>query len=132
MGKTTSSSSGGKKRLGWMEWLRGWMYVICEMLFQRISASHLQNPLSLPHLHDVTCIITGSTSGIGLQIARSLSLFVSRESHRVDLDFFILFIYLVFCFVVYLNPKASTESAVGLSSSSILLFPPPKVMRNWN
>ncbi|RVW52567.1 Dehydrogenase/reductase SDR family member FEY [Vitis vinifera] len=72
MGKTTSSS-GGKQGLGWMEWLRGWLYVIYEMLFQRISASHLQNPLPLPPLHDLTCIITGSTSGIGLQIARQLA-----------------------------------------------------------
>lgn len=62
-----------KHSLGWIEWLRGWFYVIYEMLFQRIMASHLQNPLPLPPLNDLTCIITGSTSGIGLEIARQLA-----------------------------------------------------------
>lgn len=85
--ETTSSSSSssspsgaellnkGKKKeaLGWMEWLRGWFYVIYEMLFQRILASHLQNPLPLPPVNDLTCIVTGSTSGIGREIARQLA-----------------------------------------------------------
>ncbi|KAK6942182.1 Short-chain dehydrogenase/reductase SDR [Dillenia turbinata] len=62
-----------KEGLGWMEWLRGWMYLIYEMLFQRIMASHLHNPMPLPPLHDFTFIITGSTSGIGLEIARQLA-----------------------------------------------------------
>ncbi|KAG5229674.1 dehydrogenase/reductase SDR family [Salix suchowensis] len=62
-----------KQRLGWIEWIRGWMYIIYEMLFQRIMASHLQNPLSLPPINNLTCIVTGSTSGIGLQIARQLA-----------------------------------------------------------
>ncbi|KAK9278382.1 hypothetical protein L1049_027947 [Liquidambar formosana] len=62
-----------KQGLGWMEWLRGWFNLIYEMLFQRIMASHLQNPLPLPPLNDLTCIITGSTSGIGLEIARQLA-----------------------------------------------------------
>ncbi|CAA3008604.1 Hypothetical predicted protein [Olea europaea subsp. europaea] len=62
-----------KKGLGWMEWLRGWMYIIYEMLFQRISASHLQNPMPLPPINDLTCIVTGSTSGIGKEIARQLA-----------------------------------------------------------
>ncbi|CAL5442536.1 unnamed protein product [Camellia sinensis] len=62
-----------KEGLGWMEWVRGWLYLAYEMLFQRIMASHLQNPMPLPPLHDLTCIITGSTSGIGLQIARQLA-----------------------------------------------------------
>ncbi|XP_068664242.1 dehydrogenase/reductase SDR family member FEY-like isoform X1 [Aristolochia californica] len=62
-----------KKKLGWMEWLRGWLSVIWEMLFQRIIASHLQNPIALPPLNDVTCIVTGATSGIGLEIARQLA-----------------------------------------------------------
>ncbi|KAJ4959042.1 hypothetical protein NE237_026153 [Protea cynaroides] len=70
-----SSSKADKRKqgLGWVEWLRGWFYVIHEFLFQRIMASHLQNPLPLPPLHDLTCIITGSTSGIGLQTARQLA-----------------------------------------------------------
>lgn len=59
-----------KGALGWIEWFRGWMYVIHEMLFQRIMASHLQNPMPLPPVNDLTCIVTGSTSGIGREIAR--------------------------------------------------------------
>ncbi|GMI92780.1 FOREVER YOUNG [Hibiscus trionum] len=62
-----------KQGLGWIEWLRGWMYVIYEMLFQRIMASHLHNPLELPPLNDLTCVVTGSTSGIGREIARQLA-----------------------------------------------------------
>ncbi|KAL9432583.1 hypothetical protein AB3S75_027587 [Citrus x aurantiifolia] len=67
------SKSERKEALGWMEWLRGWLYVIYEMLFQRILASHLQNPLPLPPVNDLTCIVTGSTSGIGREIARQLA-----------------------------------------------------------
>lgn len=62
-----------KAGLGWMEWARGWLQLIYEMLFQRITASHLENPMPLPPLNDITCIVTGSTSGIGLQIARQLA-----------------------------------------------------------
>lgn len=65
--------SSEKQALGWMEWIRGWLYVIYEMLFQRIEASHLHNPLPLSPLHDLTCIVTGSTSGIGLEIAKQLA-----------------------------------------------------------
>ncbi|CAA6655775.1 unnamed protein product [Spirodela intermedia] len=36
-------------------------------------ASHLENPLPLPPLNGITCIVTGCTSGIGLQIARQLA-----------------------------------------------------------
>ncbi|CAI0446999.1 unnamed protein product [Linum tenue] len=71
------SPSKGKERkkegLGWIEWIRGWMYLIYEMLFQRILARHLQNPLPLPPVNDLTCVVTGSTSGIGRQIARQLA-----------------------------------------------------------
>lgn len=59
-----------KKGLGWMEWMRGWLSVVWEMLFQRILASTLQNPFPLPPLDGITCMVTGSTSGIGLEIAR--------------------------------------------------------------
>ncbi|KAK3414264.1 hypothetical protein EUGRSUZ_I02747 [Eucalyptus grandis] len=62
-----------KSGLGWLEWARGWMSVIGEMMFQRITASHLENPLPLPPVNHLTCIVTGSTSGIGLQIARQLA-----------------------------------------------------------
>ncbi|KAF7813447.1 retinol dehydrogenase 11-like [Senna tora] len=59
--------------MGWIEWFRGWFQLIYEMLFQRIMASHLQNPMPLPPINDLTCIVTGSTSGIGLEIARQLA-----------------------------------------------------------
>lgn len=56
-----------------MEWMRGWVNVVYEMLFQRIMASHLHNPMPLPPLNDITCVVTGSTSGIGREIARQLA-----------------------------------------------------------
>ncbi|KAL8158822.1 hypothetical protein V2J09_000359 [Rumex salicifolius] len=62
-----------KSGLGWMEWIRGWISIIGEMLFQRISASHLYNPMPLPPVNDITCIITGCTSGIGLETSRQLA-----------------------------------------------------------
>nr|XP_025623306.1 dehydrogenase/reductase SDR family member FEY isoform X2 [Arachis hypogaea] len=62
-----------KQGLGWIEWIRGWMVVVQEMLFQRIMASHLHNPMPLPPINDLTCIVTGSTSGIGREIARQLA-----------------------------------------------------------
>lgn len=77
---TTSSSSNEpllkkkkKQSLGWIEWLRGWFNLFSEFLFQRITASHLHNPMPLPPINDLTCIVTGSTSGIGLEIARQLA-----------------------------------------------------------
>lgn len=71
--RETATSKLKKEGLGWMEWLRGWFYLAYEMLFQRIMASHLQNPMPLPPLNDLTCIITGSTSGIGRETARQLA-----------------------------------------------------------
>ncbi|KAJ4869390.1 NAD(P)-binding Rossmann-fold superfamily protein [Raphanus sativus] len=62
-----------KESLGWMDWMRGWSSVFGEILFQRITASHLLNPLSLPPLNHLTCLVTGSTSGIGRQTARQLA-----------------------------------------------------------
>lgn len=77
---TTSSSTNEpllkkkkKQSLGWIEWLRGWFNLFYEFLFQRITASHLHNPMPLPPINDLTCIVTGSTSGIGLEIARQLA-----------------------------------------------------------
>lgn len=64
---------GRKEALGWLEWSRGWMGVVGEFFFQRIAASHLANPLELPPLDGVSVVVTGATSGIGLEIARSSS-----------------------------------------------------------
>ncbi|XP_074275506.1 dehydrogenase/reductase SDR family member FEY-like isoform X1 [Silene latifolia] len=49
------------------------MNVIHEMFFQKYDARHLHNPMQLPSLHNLTFIVTGSTSGIGLQTARQLA-----------------------------------------------------------
>ncbi|XP_076954432.1 dehydrogenase/reductase SDR family member FEY-like [Bidens hawaiensis] len=68
-----ATSKAKKKGLGWMEWIRGWFNLAYEMLFQRIMASHLQNPMPLPPLNDLTCVITGSTSGIGRETARQMA-----------------------------------------------------------
>ncbi|XP_004301423.1 PREDICTED: WW domain-containing oxidoreductase-like [Fragaria vesca subsp. vesca] len=62
-----------KEGMGWIEWLRGLFYVVYEMPFQRITASHLQIPMPLPPVNHLTCIVTGSTSGIGCEIARQLA-----------------------------------------------------------
>lgn len=59
-----------KNGLGWIEWMRGWFNVLQEILLQRLMSSHLHNPLPLPPLNHLTCIVTGSTSGIGSETAR--------------------------------------------------------------
>eukprot|EP00268_Persea_americana_P045326 TRINITY_DN4616_c0_g1_i13.p1 TRINITY_DN4616_c0_g1~~TRINITY_DN4616_c0_g1_i13.p1 ORF type:complete len:121 (-),score=14.51 TRINITY_DN4616_c0_g1_i13:2795-3157(-) len=56
-----------------MEWLRGWLDPTYQTLFQRIRASHIQNPLPLFSLDNLTYIITNSTSGPGLEIAKLLA-----------------------------------------------------------
>uniref|UniRef100_A0A453MVT9 WW domain-containing oxidoreductase n=3 Tax=Aegilops tauschii subsp. strangulata TaxID=200361 RepID=A0A453MVT9_AEGTS len=68
-----AAGPGRKEALGWLEWSRGWMGVVGEFFFQRIAASHLANPLELPPLDGVSIIVTGATSGIGLEIARQLA-----------------------------------------------------------
>lgn len=40
----------------------------CETLFQKMYAKDLQDPLPLPPLNGLNCIVTGATSGIGLEI----------------------------------------------------------------
>ncbi|MCE0480691.1 hypothetical protein HAX54_037742 [Datura stramonium] len=62
-----------KAGLRWREWLEGWYRLTYETLFQKINARHLQDPLHLPPLNGLHCIVTGATSGIGLEIARQLA-----------------------------------------------------------
>ncbi|KAL8547816.1 hypothetical protein ACS0TY_007230 [Phlomoides rotata] len=62
-----------KEGLGWIEWMMGWFYLVYEMLFQRIIASNLSNPMPIPPVNDLTFVVTGSTSGIGKEIARQLA-----------------------------------------------------------
>ncbi|TMX05463.1 hypothetical protein EJD97_019700 [Solanum chilense] len=61
------------KGLEWKEWLQGWLRLTYETLFQKIHAKHLQDPLPLPPLNGLNCIVTGATSGIGLEIAKQLA-----------------------------------------------------------
>lgn len=67
------SSEKGKQGLACREWLTGWSHLIYEFLFQRIATRNLQTCLPLPPLDGVTCIVTGCTSGIGIEIARQLA-----------------------------------------------------------
>ena len=56
--------------LGWDSWIANVLWVATDTLFQRVTSMHVPGlpPLTpLPHL---TCIITGCTSGIGLQTAK--------------------------------------------------------------
>lgn len=89
-GGEEAEQRGRKDALGWLEWGRGWLGIVGEFLFQRIAASHLANPLELPPLEGVSVVVTGATSGIGLEIARSLCLSLSV----VFLYFFPLFLFL--------------------------------------
>ncbi|GKD76991.1 retinol dehydrogenase 11-like protein, partial [Tanacetum coccineum] len=68
-----SAAKEEKPQLGWFEWLRGWYRLVLETFFEKYWSRHLPNPLPLPPLDGVTSIVTGSTSGIGLEIARQLA-----------------------------------------------------------
>lgn len=59
--------------LGWVDWASAWLHVTAETLLQRIYTCHLPQRLPLPILTDFTCIITGATSGIGLETAKQLA-----------------------------------------------------------
>lgn len=59
--------------LGWVDWASACCHVTAETLLQRIYTCHLPQRLPLPVLTDFTCIITGATSGIGLETAKQLA-----------------------------------------------------------
>ncbi|ESQ43198.1 hypothetical protein EUTSA_v10013865mg [Eutrema salsugineum] len=73
MSSETVSLKKKKDGLGWIVWLKGWAYVLQEIFLQRIMASHLHNPFPLPSLNHLTCIVTGSSSGIGSETTRQLA-----------------------------------------------------------
>eukprot|EP00249_Psilotum_nudum_P010128 c22349_g1_i1 orf=334-1440(+) len=62
-----------KAKLGWWDWLSALLHVINEAIFQRVYTCHLPEHLFVPVLTDLTCIVTGATSGIGLQTAKQLA-----------------------------------------------------------
>ncbi|PWA84796.1 glucose/ribitol dehydrogenase [Artemisia annua] len=68
-----SAAKEEKPQLGWFEWLKGWYRLVLETFFEKYWSRHLPNPLPLPPLNGITSIVTGSTSGIGLEIARQLA-----------------------------------------------------------
>ncbi|PWA51545.1 hypothetical protein CTI12_AA443180 [Artemisia annua] len=71
--RSFSSAKEEKPQLGWFEWLKGWYHLVLETFFEKYWSRHLPNPLPLPPLDGITSIVTGSTSGIGLEIARQLA-----------------------------------------------------------
>ncbi|RWW34209.1 hypothetical protein GW17_00001030 [Ensete ventricosum] len=117
----TSSSGGGgdggdggrkerkREALGWIEWGRGWCSIIGEFLFQRIAASHVENPLPLPPLDGLTCIVTGATSGIGLEIARSLLFLLVRTLN----EFIKGNLILVYAFSQWLHLFVTTDKSLN-------------------
>ncbi|BBN08921.1 hypothetical protein MPTK1_4g15580 [Marchantia polymorpha subsp. ruderalis] len=54
-------------------WLKGLWTVIIDTIGQRFRCRHLPKRLPLPHFAHFTCIVTGSTGGIGMEIAREFA-----------------------------------------------------------
>ncbi|KAL3835474.1 hypothetical protein ACJIZ3_010210 [Penstemon smallii] len=71
--KTDKAVTETKEDLSWYEWLKGLSILIYETIFQKLHSRHLPYPLPLPPLNGINCIVTGSTSGIGLEIARQMA-----------------------------------------------------------
>jgi hypothetical protein len=79
--------------LGWFDWILGLLRVAFDTITQRVKAVHLPRQLPLIPLSHMTCIITGATSGIGLETARYYYI-VQQDSRLLlflfccyDLDF---------------------------------------------
>ncbi|KAI9089556.1 hypothetical protein K1719_029161 [Acacia pycnantha] len=62
-----------KQGLSFTGYCKGWSVLLYEIFFEKISSRHLKSPLPLPPLSDLTIILTGPTSGIGLEVARNLA-----------------------------------------------------------
>lgn len=62
-----------KTSLSWLDWISALIQVASETLFQKIYACRLPTRFPLPLLTHLTCIITGATSGIGLETAKQLA-----------------------------------------------------------
>ncbi|KAJ7565594.1 hypothetical protein O6H91_02G066000 [Diphasiastrum complanatum] len=59
--------------LGWWEWFTGLLHVVVDVFLQRVRACHLSQRMDLPTVSDLSCIVTGATSGIGLHTAEQLA-----------------------------------------------------------
>ncbi|EFJ10574.1 hypothetical protein SELMODRAFT_272004 [Selaginella moellendorffii] len=60
-------------RLSWGDWIWGLIHVFLDTITQRVWSCHLQPLPEMPAMAGVTCIVTGATSGIGLNTARELA-----------------------------------------------------------
>ncbi|KAI9089546.1 hypothetical protein K1719_029151 [Acacia pycnantha] len=76
MASTSQNGLSNQKQnqgLSFTEYCKGWSVLLYETLFEKISSRHLKSPLPLPPFSDLTIILTGPTSGIGLEVARNLA-----------------------------------------------------------
>ncbi|CAM6106369.1 unnamed protein product [Calypogeia fissa] len=61
------------KALSWLEFFYGLCLVAFDMFFQKLRCRHLPKRLPLKPLPHLTVIVTGATSGIGVEIAGELA-----------------------------------------------------------
>lgn len=61
------------KEIGWWEFLYGLYIVALDIFLQKIRCSHLPKRLPLQLSPHVTAIVTGATSGIGVEISGLIS-----------------------------------------------------------
>ncbi|KAL2631544.1 hypothetical protein R1flu_016230 [Riccia fluitans] len=59
--------------ISWLLWLWALLLVVWDTLSQKGKARHLPKRIPLPQLPRFTCIVTGATSGIGLEVAREFA-----------------------------------------------------------
>jgi hypothetical protein len=78
--------------LGWFDWILGLLRVAFDTITQRVKAVHLPRQLPLIPLSHMTCIITGATSGIGLETARYC--YIAQQDSRLCCFFFLVMIWI--------------------------------------